>query len=580
MPNATVPSIFPGGIPTTNASLANIGSPNYPNAIHNAAGQVVAFAPDGSLQPVNLGIQNNGLVFGSGGDGDNLAGQSSFIAPIDRILFDSLAHYDVTDHVRLYLETEFAHSNATQLAAQPSYQSAFFARQKGAAPIQFTTANPFLNPQAAATLNAAGASTFYLSRANLDLAPQTVNNRITTYRFVGGLKGDFTLAERKFNWDTSFNYGRTEAKQTYYDINEENFLNAINVVRNPGTGQIQCAVTVTPPPAPAAGGGQPFSVTGCQPLNLFGAGAPSAAARAFVTAQDQATSILTQKDAQFNINTVPFHYWAGDVKIALGYEYREESGSYNVDPFALAGLGRAAPSSNVGGGYNSKEFSAEFHLPLVSPEMGWRYLHSFGIDGSFRRISNSLAGSANVYTLGGTLAPARDIEFRGNYTRSVRAPSIEELFLPVTNTQSFAQDPCDPNYISAKAVRRQLRGGVQRARRAVIHVQVLDRQRVGDRHHRRQPAFAQRNSGRVDSGRSFAPALRARPRDRGGLDQHPARQPDHQPKPHASDERLLRYNELPEQLLQPVSAQRPRPGRRLQHTARQRGRAGVPGTAG
>lgn len=453
VPNATVPSIFPGGIPTTNASLANIGSPNYPNAIHNAAGQVVAFAPDGSLQPVNLGIQNNGLVFGSGGDGDNLAGQSSFIAPIDRILFDSLAHYEVTDHVRLYLETEFAHSNATQLAAQPSYQSAFFARQKGAAPIQFTTANPFLNPQAAATLNAAGASTFYLSRANLDLAPQTVNNRITTYRFVGGLKGDFTLAERKFNWDTSFNYGRTEAKQTYYDINEENFLNAINVVRNPGTGQIQCAVTVTPPPAPATGGGQPFSVTGCQPLNLFGAGAPSAAARAFVTAQDQATSILTQKDAQFNINTVPFHYWAGDVKIALGYEYREESGSYNVDPFALAGLGRAAPSSNVGGGYNSKEFSAEFHLPLVSPEMGWRYLHSFGIDGSFRRISNSLAGSANVYTLGGTLAPARDIEFRGNYTRSVRAPSIEELFLPVTNTQSFAQDPCDPNYISAKAVR-------------------------------------------------------------------------------------------------------------------------------
>ena len=455
VPHATVPSIFPGGIPALNGGLANSGSPTYPNAIHNASGAVVAFAPDGTLQPVNLGVQNNGLVFGAGGDGDNLAGQSSFIAPIDRILFDSLAHYDVTDHVRVYFEAEFAHSNATQLAAQPSYQSTFFAGQKGAAPIKFDVSNPFLTDQARAVLTAAGASTFYLARANLDLAPQTVNNRITTYRFVGGLKGDFTLAERKFNWDTSFNYGRTEAKQTYYDINEENFLNAVNVVRNPATGQIQCAVTVTPPPPPTAGGGQPFSVTGCQPLDLFGAGAPSKAARAFVTAQDQAVSILTQKDAQFNINTVPFHYWAGDFKIALGYEYREESGSYNVDPFALAGLGRAAPSSDVAGSYKSKEFSAEFHLPIVSPEMGWRFLHSFGIDGAFRRINNSLAGSANVYTLGGTIDPVRDIEFRGNYTRSVRAPSIEELFLPTTNTQSFANDPCDPNFIGANAQRQK-----------------------------------------------------------------------------------------------------------------------------
>ena len=35
----------------------------------------------------------------------------------------------------------------------------------------------------------------------------------------------------------------------------------------------------------------------------------------------------------------------------------------------------------------------------------------------------------------------------------MRAPSIEELFLPTTNTQSFAQDPCDPNFITANATR-------------------------------------------------------------------------------------------------------------------------------
>jgi iron complex outermembrane receptor protein len=451
VPNATVPSIFPGGIPALNAGLANSGSPTYPNAIHNAAGQVVAFGPNGNLDPVNLGIQNNGLVFGSGGDGDNLAGQSQFVAPINRVLVGTIGHYDVTDHVRAYFETQFSHSDATLLAAQPSYQSAFFASQKGAAPIQFTTDNPYISAQAKSVLTAAGASTFYLSRANLDLAPQSTDNSNTTYRIVAGLKGDFGVLGRRVNWDASFNYGRSESRITYYDINEENFLNAIDVVTN-SAGQVVCRVTATPPPLPASGV-QPSSVTGCQPLNLFGAGAPSAAARAFVTAQDFAVSVLTQRDWQFNINGSPFDIWAGPVQLAAGFEYREETGSYKVDAFAAAGLGRNAPTTDVAGQYNSKELYAEAKIPLVSPGMDWKFLHSAELDGSFRRIDNSLAGVSNVYTIGGKFAPVRDIEFRGNFTHSVRAPSIGELFLPTTNTQSFAQDPCDPNFINANGTR-------------------------------------------------------------------------------------------------------------------------------
>ena len=68
--------------------------------------------------------------------------------------------------------------------------------------------------------------------------------------------------------NAGFNATRTEGNQTSYDINEENFRNAIDVTTN-AAGQIVCRVTVTPPPAPS--GFQPTSVTGCQPLNLFGA---------------------------------------------------------------------------------------------------------------------------------------------------------------------------------------------------------------------------------------------------------------------------------------------------------------------
>ena len=453
VPNATVPSIFPGGIPTLTAGgLANQGSPTYPQAIHDASGAVVAFAPNGNLNPVNLGIQNNGLVFGSGGDGDNLAGQSSFIAPIKRVQLGGLGHYDLTPHVTAYAETLYSHVEGTQLAAQPAYQSAFFASQNGAGPLEFTTANPYLTDQARSVLTAAGADTFYLSRANLDLAPQSFKNSIDTYRIVAGLKGDFSLFGRKIRWDGAFNYGRSQGNETYYDINQANFLNAIDVVKDPATGNIVCRVTLTPPPVPA-GGVQPTSVTACQPLNLFGSGAPSAAARSFVTARDSATSVLSQRDVQLNVNGSPFDIWAGPVQLAAGFEYRQESGSYDVDAFAAAGLGRNAASSGVAGSYDSKEFYGEATVPLISPKMEIPFVRSAELDGSFRRIENSLAGGANVFTLGLKYAPVDDIQFRGNVTHSVRAPSIEELFLPTTNTQSFAQDPCDPNYIAAKPQR-------------------------------------------------------------------------------------------------------------------------------
>ncbi len=459
---ATVPSIFPGGIPTIGPGLANSGSPTYPSAIHNAAGQVVAFARDGTLQPVNLGIQNNGTVFAQGGDGLNLAPESSFIAPIKRYLADTLMHYDFTPHIQGYLEAEFSHSDGTLLAQQTSYQSAFFASQVGAAPIAYQLTNPFLTPQAKGILSAslgnptdcankaATDCTFYLSRANLDLAPATFDNTIDTYRVVAGFKGDFSILGRKVNWDTSFNYGSSAGKETYYDINQANFLNAIDVVTNPANGQIECNVTLNPPPVPPGyAGNQPTSVSNCVPLNLFGAGAPSAAARSFVTATDIATSLLTQRDVQVNFNGSPFDIWAGSVKVAGGFEYRQETGAYTVDAFAQAGLGRNAASSNVAGSYESKEYYLEATVPILSSSMNIPFVNNLEGNVAYRHIDNSYSGPEDVYTFGGKFRPIQDLELRGNFTHSVRAPSIAELFLPTTNTGSFADDPCDPRAIGA-----------------------------------------------------------------------------------------------------------------------------------
>ena len=340
--NATVPSLSPNGIPVLTGGL-----PQYGDGIKNAAGQTVAFAKDGTLQPYNFGVLNDGPVFAKGGDGYDLSSASSFIAPLNRTLLDGFAHYDLTPHVRLYGEAYYAHNEGRQLAAQPTYQSTFFPTY-GSGPVELSINNAFLTPQAKAILQANGVTkTFFLQRANTDLAPPTATNLINVYRLVTGVKGDVTIFDRKINWDGSFNYGRSEATITGFDINNANFYNAVNAVKDPATGNIVCSVTLTPPAATPYG--QPASVTGCVPLNLFGSGAPSAAARNFVVARTSTSSLITQKDLQFNANTTLFNDWAGAVKGAVGFEYRQEGGSFTFDGFQLGGLGRGAPASDVSG---------------------------------------------------------------------------------------------------------------------------------------------------------------------------------------------------------------------------------------
>jgi outer membrane receptor protein involved in Fe transport len=81
--------------------------------------------------------------------------------------------------------------------------------------------------------------------------------------------------------------------------------------------------------------------------------------------------------------------------------------------------------------------------------MGIPFVDSLSVEGAFRQVDNSIAGKDDVYTYGGRWAPVQDLEFRGNITRSVRAPGITELFLPLSGTNSFAADPCDQTNVGS-----------------------------------------------------------------------------------------------------------------------------------
>ena len=53
-----------------------------------------------------------------------------------------------------------------------------------------------------------------------------------------------------------------------------------------------------------------------------------------------------------------------------------------------------------------------------------------------------------MWTAGLRFSPVEDLSFRANYTESIRAPSLVELFAPQNQTFGFADDPCDNRFVN------------------------------------------------------------------------------------------------------------------------------------
>jgi outer membrane receptor protein involved in Fe transport len=194
-------------------------------------------------------------------------------------------------------------------------------------------------------------------------------------------------------------------------------------------------------------GDLPF-VQGCAPLNLFGKNARSPEAREWVTG-DQ----MTQTDIEQSIFTMNFggdiaELPAGWMAFNLGYEAREEKAVFTPGLGSEVALTRSAPFNETGGQYETDELYAEVVVPLVSSSMDLPFLDFAEINGAFRQIDNTLAGDADVWTVGLRIAPVEDISFRANYTESIRAPSLVELFAPQQQVFDFASDPCDNRFVT------------------------------------------------------------------------------------------------------------------------------------
>jgi len=438
-------NIFGNGVPL------DINDPNSP---------ITQFDSDGNLLPFVPGGGTGSVIFQDGGDGLSLSDFTQLYNDIERYNATAFLNYELTDAVRVNAEGWFSRTKATEVVNQPFFNSSAFGGlpadgygDVNSGPIPVLLDNPFLTD---ATRNTIGAALDVLQDFDNDgAADPTIDTdgdgtadavgfwrggpligvvgdfpnftKRDTVRGVLGLEGELQMGGREYFWDAYVTYGRTEAEDSSLDIVQPHFEQAIQVVTD-GSGNPACA--------------DPSD--GCVPLNVVGTPTPEAVDYVSQLVRDKVT--ITQRVFSTNISGDVFDLPAGPLAAAGGFTYRKETAAFDPNDLAENGFTRNTLVP-IYGEFDTTEFYTETVIPLLGGELDTPLVESLEFEGAVRFVDNSVAGRDTTWTAGLRYRPIDDVEFRGNRTESIRAPSITELFTPESTVFVFANDPCDERFI-------------------------------------------------------------------------------------------------------------------------------------
>lgn len=427
--DVTVPFLTQGGLITA-AFPTLAGGPPIASLSRgyqfDGSGNVVRFDP---------GIAFPGTS-ASGGDGIRQNDYNQITSDLDRDIAYLTGSYDFTPDVTIFVEGSYLHARADSLATQPLANGNLFGGLNGA--LTFTVDSPFLTQSARATLQGLGVQRFQLSRASVDLADLVGQSERDMYRGVSGVRGKIDAGGRSLSYEVFGSFGRTDVTDIREDVNAQRFVNAVNVTRD-ASGALVCTAT---PLVQAAPGLTPVADPSCRPLNLLGEGRIDPAARDYVVVRNLTRSRIEQWTVGANIGGSLFDVFGNPVGLSLGVEHRDERGRFTPSELERTGTGRSAPIAPVSGRYNVDEVFGEVAVPLVTRANAVRFVDRLELFARGRHVDNTVNGGFLSWAAGGLFAPVRDVAFRGNYTRSFRAPSITELFLPTSNTPTAVPDLC------------------------------------------------------------------------------------------------------------------------------------------
>ncbi len=311
-----------------------------------------------------------------------------------------------------------------------------------------------LNAADIAAING-GTYRFVVARNLADAGIRDERFRRDTFRVVGGFRGTFNT---DWTYELSANYGRTtETTDTLGYFDKQRVDLSLDAGRNPVTGQIQCRSQFDPTAAVARTGASAGNIArlasdiaACVPYNPFGQSDNSGAV-AYFTHPYHVDAHITQLDLTGFVSGDTsgfFNLPGGPLRFVLGGEYRREKAFYAQDDFGASGDSTAVAFGSFDPPpFTVKEAYGELQLPILRDKP---FFHELTISGG-ARISKYQGSTGTVWTYnaGVDWAPFRDLRFRANYGRAIRAPNPTETFGElIPNFAPGFLDPCAPAQIA------------------------------------------------------------------------------------------------------------------------------------
>jgi|WetSurMetagenome_2_1015567.scaffolds.fasta_scaffold25724_2 iron complex outermembrane recepter protein len=470
-----------------------------PNPLLNG----LAFNPDGSTYKFQASSAASGAIGTSagrqsitnGGSGDDLAGGSIPTLDPDLSRYSGFAYvdYDLTPNLNLYVQG--LHGVVNTL----SYNTPQGSLQGSPTAITIFSGNPYLPANVQQIMTQNNIASFTLRRTgspedfggNDTLRDTSVMNSVTA-----GFKWRIDDNGGLFNdWDVDgyYQYGHNTRRMYQVGLNLLNMFAAVDAVKD-GTGKIVCRTTLSANPIP-----------GCAPIDLFGAGAASSAADAFVTGEVAGQNISTpvyfagtgfspsynlnytsqiakvnitsmnQHVAELSMNGEVFRGWgAGPVTAAFGGSFRRESilqlvedptnpagNQTNYFPIpcnnsaaaiasGLRGISTPDCANTVGIQYSkvsniigALETKELYGETAIPLIANAPFMRLIKVDLAGRWADYTGSGGIWAYKAGGIWEIVDGFRLRGTYSRDVRAANLSERF-DKTGGAGTITDPLHP----------------------------------------------------------------------------------------------------------------------------------------
>jgi iron complex outermembrane receptor protein len=416
------------GSATGRARFDNVATNPFP-AISNAAAynncsgtnRSITFNRSGA-DPLNNSVRGycaGDIADGVASDRYNFAPVNNLLSPAERLTLNLLGRYDLTDQLEATFEAFYVDNrNGSQLAPTPGTSIVI------AADNPFITSNPALAAVVAGRPDPTANLSFRRRMEEVGARQQDHSNKL--YQFNFGLNAD--LGDWKA--EAYVSYGRTEFTDT-----TRNDVSKSRLYASQSGTTTSCSAAVL------------ALLPDCVPMNLFGYQNLTEEQASFIRLNFTDQTVFERYTIAGNVSGPLFKLPAGDLSVAFGFEYREDSFGYTPDAAHASGdIFGFNQEVGVTGGYNVGEIYGEALVPLVADVTGFKYL---GLELGIRWSDYSSVGSVLSYKAGIEYEPVDGIRFRGMYQRASRAPNVFELFQ--AGDQGFPPyaDPCATRFTDA-----------------------------------------------------------------------------------------------------------------------------------